>query len=137
LEEIEVFQLIPEIEKREIRRSSYASIIYSELRNGLVHEYELFPNLASHGWPGKENQLCYINFLIFPEEQDVSDVDKRCGISEEKARDALSRTERRLYFPYSFIRNLIKGTAESVFNYWESAQEFTKPEPASWWITSS
>lgn len=137
LDEVEAFELIPKFEKSEIRRSSYASIIYSELRSGLVHEYELFPNLASRGWPGKEDQLCYINFLKLPKEDAVSDVAKRCGISEEQARNALSRTERRLYFPYSFIRNLIKETAESVFVYWESAEEFTKPKPASWWITSS
>jgi hypothetical protein len=129
----EVLTLMPILQK-EVRKASYVSIIYSDLRSGLIHEYELSDNLSTQGWQYDTDTLSYVNYLQMPDEKDVENLAKTYNIPLQEARDTLVTSRRRLYFPYRFIRQISIDTANSVFDYWDRAGEFTRSEPTKWWI---
>lgn len=135
--EEEIMKLTPALARREVRKCSYASIIYSDLRSGLVHEYEPADNVAEHGWNKLENGLAYINYLIMPDEKEVEKFASQYKIEMQEARDALSQTRRRIYFPYDYIHNTIISAANSLFEYWREVSGLSRTEPDDWWIDGS
>ncbi len=135
--EEKILELAPNVLLRDIRKCSYANIIYSDLRSGLVHEYGPTGNVAQHGWNKSSDQLAYINHLIMPDEKDVKTFADEYKIEIQEARDALAQTRRRLYFPYEYIRDAIAVAANSLFAYWTSAPMLSRTEPTNWWIEGS
>jgi hypothetical protein len=135
--EEKILELVPDLSRREIRKCSYASVIYSDLRSGLVHEYEPTGNVAEFGWSKSGDRLAYINNLIMPEEKDVKTFADQYKIEIQEARDALAQTQRRIYFPFDYIRNAITGAANSLFAYWGNASELSRKEPTDWWMDGS
>jgi len=129
-----ILELIPAIKLKEIRKSSYASIIYSDLRSGLVHKYEPGEKVARRGWNRKDDKLSYINYMIMPDEKDVEEFASLYNIDNQEARDALAQTQRRIYFPYEFIRNTVSDAANSLFEHWRDASTLSQNEPTKWWI---
>lgn len=132
-DESEVLTLIS-ASRKDVRAASYVSIIYSDLRSGLVHEYELSDNLSAQGWLHDNDKISYVNYSHMPNEADVEKTAREHNIPIEEARDALVTSQRRLYFPYNFIRRLTIDTAYSAFDYWDSAADFSRPEPTRWWL---
>ncbi len=133
-DEASIHHLIPALPNACIRRASYANIIYSDLRSGLVHEYKITGNATSTRWHEDPTRISYINLIVMPDEKKVADTAREYRIAVNEARDALTATQRRLYFPYSYIRQVAEETASSVFTYWDSIDDFFRPQPASWWI---
>jgi hypothetical protein len=133
-EEVTVLLVAPTLAVKDLRRASYASIIYSDVRSGLVHEYELSNNVTHSGWRQTEDKLSYINYFTDPDSGKVMETAKQHNISLDEARDALTRTQRRLYFPYSYIRNTLVEAANAAFSYWDTASDLSHPVPQSWWI---
>ena len=132
--EEKILGLIPTVKLKEIRGSSYANIIYSDLRSGLVHEYEPGEKVTQRGWNSKGDRLSYINYMIMPDEKDVEEFARTYSLDNQEARDALVQTQRRIYFPYEFIRNTVTGAAKSLFEYWDTSSGLSRNEPISWWI---
>lgn len=135
--EEKILELAPALQRREIRKCSYANIIYSDLRSGLVHEYEPTGNVAEFGWNRSGDRLAYINNLIMPSEEDVKAFANQYKIEIQEARDSLSQTQRRLYFPYEYIRDALTGAANSLFAYWRNTSELSRTEPTNWWMDGS
>jgi len=125
--------IVPVLKLSEIRKSSYANIIYTDLRSGLIHEYEVSGNLSWFGRARNGDKICYMNFIEFPAENDVQNLAKKHSIKPEEARDALSRTQRRLFFPYTYIKEVVVTSAISLFEYWEATSKFEQPYPLKWW----
>jgi len=132
--EIEIQRLLPSLSLKEIRNASYASVIYSDLRSGLIHEYEVTGDLSGFGWHDKIDNLSYMNFKTLPLEQEVHLISHKHNISLNEARDALTKSQRKLYFPYSYIKNIIVSASNELFNYWENVEDFNQPYPQKWWI---
>lgn len=132
--EATVSAILPDLSIREIRRSSYAAIIYTDLRCGLVHEHHLSSYLSSVGASDAANVPSYENRLTEPDEAEVDRIAKQFGVSKTTARSAVSTTVRHLHLPYLYIRNALHGAAEAAFGYWDTASSWAKPAPSSWWI---
>lgn len=132
--EAAVIELLPTLSIKEIRHSSYASIIYTDLRCGLVHEYQLSSYLSSIGMSDAASVPSYVNILREPDEAEVDKVAKQFGISHVTARSAISTIDRRLHFPYMYIRNTLSRAAEAAFDCWDTMLSWKKPKPSSWWI---
>ena len=99
-----------------MREATYASIIYRDLRCELVHEYRLAAGLAE--WPLDPNaEPHYVNYL-----------------------DLQGSRARRLYLPYEYVRQTVKGAIEAACNWWDTSTEFTeggrpnRPAPSCWWV---
>lgn len=135
--EEKILELVPDLSRREIRKCSYANIIYSDLRSGLVHEYEPTGNVAEFGWSRSGDRLAYINNLIMPSEEDVKAFAIQYKIDIQEARDSLSQTQRRLYFSYEYIRDALTDAANSLFAYWRNATVLSRTEPTDWWMDGS
>jgi hypothetical protein len=135
--EEKILKLTPGVSRREIRKCSYANVIYSDLRSGLVHEYEPTGNVAEYGWNKSNDGLAYINNLIMPDENEVKKFAGQYKIEMQEARDALSQTRRSIYFPYNYIRDAIISAAKSLFEYWKDVPGLSRTEPDDWWIDGS
>ena len=106
-DELTVLKKVPTLPLAKVREASYASIIYRDLRCGLVHTYALQERLID--WvPGGANELVYFS-------NNGSSV---------------------LFVPYEYIERVVKSTAEAVFDYWVSTSDFIRSlnPPAKWWI---
>jgi hypothetical protein len=135
--EEKILELVPDLSRREIRKCSYANIIYSDLRSGLVHKYEPTDSVAEFGWSRSGDRMAYINNLIMPDEKDVKTFADQYKIELQEARDALAQTQRRIYFPFDYIRDVITGAANSLFAYWRNASELSRTVPTDWWMDGS
>ena len=132
--ETAVITLLPNLSLRDVRESSYAGIIYTDLRCGLVHEYKVSTYLSSFRMSDKQNVPSYVNMLVEPDEGEINRIVRQFGISRSQARSAISKTVRHLYFPYLYIRNILKDAAEAAFDHWDTASSWKRPRPSSWWI---
>jgi hypothetical protein len=130
-----ILSLLPAISLKEVRASSYAAIIYSNLRNSLVHQYQFPESLASYGPANSVDMPSYANIPYPPDEVEVQKIAAERELPVDDVRVSLSQTRRRLFFPYAYIRNVAVGAASAAFSYWDSVDSWTSPPSTSgWWI---
>jgi hypothetical protein len=110
-EDTVVFAAFPHLDRKSIRRASYASVIYSDLRSGLVHEYDFSGPITSMALSDKISRPSYLN-ITYEDGQ----------------------TRRLLHLPFEFILTVLSAVAESLLSYWENASEYEKSRPPSWWV---
>lgn len=107
-----IMGLLPSLSRKLIRECSYASIMYVDLRNGLVHEYTLAAHLVGFAVSQRTTGPSYVKVTNF----------------ETKS------TEQLLHFPYAWVRAVLASTAEALFSSWETADCEELPRPEHWWI---
>lgn len=98
------------LDLKTIRRASYASIIYTDLRCALVHEYRLSDNMTSINLFGIHNAPSYLH-MNFEDGQ----------------------TRMQLHLPFEYLANALSNITEALFTYWSTSSSLVKPRPLSWW----
>lgn len=124
-----IASLLPNIQLRTLRKSSYAAIIYSDLRNSLVHLYRIKEPLASHGMSNRSDIPSYANMSYLPDEEEARRVAATHNLSIDEVRASLAVNQRRLFFPYGYVRRLLIETAEAAFDYWDTVDSWERPLP--------
>jgi hypothetical protein len=122
------------LSKGQIRESSYAATIYTGVRCGLVHEYQLSSNLESWGVSERVDVPSYVNLRVLPDPGRVEAYARAQGIDLSGAMIALARPRRFLHFPYVYLRSVLTSAAESAFDCWNSSESWEQPIPSPWWI---
>ena len=129
--------IIPNIDAKEIRKYAYASYIYSELRSGLVHNYQLGADLSDFRLTERKDIPSYFNMIPFPTDEEIKRLAQQSNIQESKAAEMLignpGRRKRYLHFPFLYILELSRRVSETVFNFWDGSNSWEQPEPY-WWI---
>jgi|SRR5271157_4629059 len=105
-----VVATLSSVDLKVIRRASYASIIYNDLRCALVHEYSISPYITNFNLFGTHATLSYTNMTL---------------------EDGQSR--RLLHIPFQYLADVLDGTAQAVFAYWSKSSQWERPRPALWW----
>lgn len=105
--EQEIFSLFPQLKPKEVRRFSYASILYSEVRSSYVHEYQ----------PGR---LAASRAMTMLADQKVS--------YSNRLTEGLD-TYRLVYFHVEWLAQLAIELASTIDN---SATSL--PKPSVWWV---
>lgn len=129
-----VQSIFPHIAAKNLRESSYAGIIYIDLRCGLVHEYRVSSYLSFFPMSSRTDMPSYVNMLVEPDTTAVKEKALEFGISDEAVRAALAIHKRHIYLPYGYVRNLLLRTAEAAFDFWDSATLWERPRLTRWWI---
>jgi hypothetical protein len=108
--------LIPPKEvRRRVRKATYAAIIYSDLRCGLVHELR-WGNRLGRWSLDRNTEPHYITF-VYPQ----------------------GAPTRRLCFPYEYLRQTIEDAIKSACDWLDTSREFvercspTRAVPSCWW----
>jgi len=132
--EIQIQSLISGLSTRDIRLCSLVSIIYSDFRSGLVHEYSLSPYLSSI--PGKDlpDRPSYMNWLVQPEEGAVEDLMNEEGITREEVEATYVRQVRRLHLPHGFIRTAVSSASTNALAFWDVSTSWRRAVPNQWWL---
>jgi hypothetical protein len=110
-DETEILTAFQQLDLKLIRRASYASIIYNDLRCGLVHEYDISAPMTSFDFNENRTTPSYFNIT-----------------------DELDQTRTLLHLPFVFIVDTLDRIAESLFNYWDTASHWEQAVPVRWWI---
>ncbi len=116
--ENEILEKIHNIELKKVRQSSYACIIYRDLRCYLMHEYMISNKIDNRGMAKNENEPSYVNISM--------SIDRNCN--------ELLKNKRIIYIPYEYFFKLVTSTADEIFKYWESVSKYEKIYPQKWWI---
>jgi hypothetical protein len=133
--ETAIQELLPNVPLKTIRYTSYASIICTDLRCALVHEYKLSEAPSSFGMSLTRNLPSYANITAPIPGQDVADAARTLAVSRSTARRRIVRTVRRLYLPYKYLRESMRDTASNVFDCWDQAAAgFQSARPSPRWI---
>jgi hypothetical protein len=98
------------LDSKTIRRASYASIIYTDLRCALIHSYSISPHITTFNLFGDQTKPSYTN-MTFED----------------------GHSQRLLHLPFKYLCNILMDIAEAVFTFWESTPQWEKPKPSSWW----
>jgi hypothetical protein len=98
-----------------VRSYSYANIMYTDMRCGLVHEYGIKGRLAQPG------------IFIDPEPYYMDWLDLE------------GRREIRLCLPYEYTRNCVQKTFDEICNKWEElandeTSRLSVKHPTRWWL---
>lgn len=101
------------LDKKTIRQASYASIIYRDLRCGLIHEYDISEPITPVNLFEIYNSPSYLNMSY-----------------------ANGQNRRLLHIPFEFLVNVLSSITESLFTYWSIATKWEKPHPSNWWVDS-
>ncbi len=130
-----VLDTVGALTQRQVRDASYAGIIYSDLRSGLVHEYSLGPFVKNWRMSSREDVPSYVNMGIAPDHDVAEKFAAENHISLVDAEMALVKRQRHIYFPYPYLRGVLDGAARGAFEYWRIAADFEKSAPKSWWTS--
>lgn len=105
VDETKIKVAFPKMSLKEIRKASYASLIYTDLRCGLVHEYELKDGLIDQSF--SSTKLSYHN---------------RNGVP-------------RLHVPYKYIKNLVQTACLAYIASWLETdnKKLELEKPSIWW----
>jgi hypothetical protein len=101
--------------QRRVRKATYAAIIYSDLRCGLVHEFR-WGNRLGRSTLDPNTEPHYVNYF-----------------------DQSART-RRLCFPYEYVRQTVEDAIKSACDWLDTSREFiercspNRPVPSCWWV---
>ena len=106
-----VSSFLNSLDLKTIRRASYASIIYTDLRCALVHEYSLSPNMTSFNLFDIHNAPSYLH-MNFEDGQ----------------------TRMLLHLPFGYLADALNNITEALFTYWSTSSLLEKPPPLSWWV---
>jgi hypothetical protein len=106
--ESDVMRACPQIGSPDVRRHSYANLIYTELRSPYVHEYRSGSRADSIPMTSSNAQVSYVNRI------------------NEKAQN-----ERLIHFHAPFLLQLARAAASYCDAH---ADELPLPPPARWWI---
>jgi hypothetical protein len=128
-------QLLPGLALSKIRESSYASIIYVDLRCALVHEYRLSEALSPFAMSPTRNLPSYANITDPIRRVDLLGAASELGVSVSTARRRIVRSVRRLHIPYGYLSSTMRDIAENVFNHWDREGRFERQHPTPWWIS--
>ncbi len=109
--EHEIHAVIPQLPLKEIRRASYASVIYEQFRSSLVHQYSLSSEISEFPMSSRLNEPHYVNVFA-----------------------GVGIVRKMLYLPYAFIRKVVESAGEKNSESWEKAITWTEPRPPKWWI---
>lgn len=104
--ETEVLSICPGLSLGEIRRFSYSSVFYDEVRSGFVHEYR--PGKKADSYPiasAQDDQISYGNWVDDP--------------------------DRHIYFPMQWVINIAKSVAKTADS---NADQFPLGQPQKWWV---
>ena len=112
--EDEIRALLPRLPVSMIREASYASILYSDLRTGLIHEYGLYGNLAGQPMSIERGIPHYANMLT--------------GAPPNMT------TVKKLFLPYPYIRTVAEEAVHASCDYWGSVSGWEISAPTRWWI---
>lgn len=105
LTEEEVIQICPEISLREIRKFSYANLLYQQLRSGYIHEYRTNDFVHSLPMTTRKANISYVNVMDQP--------------------------YRSICFHFEWLIELIKSILNKVQPIWDT---LPLEEPQKWWI---
>ena len=106
--ESEVLAACPALSLFDVRRFSYASLLYHEVRSSYAHEYR--PGDAAGSWPMTmlpDQKVSYINRLAEPRMQ----------------------LERLIHFHVAWLGDLAVNLAEAV----DTSGSVSRSRPATWW----
>ncbi|HLJ58381.1 MAG TPA: hypothetical protein VKZ50_01470 [bacterium] len=107
-EEPELRAAEPALSAFQIRKASYAAIVYTDLRSGLVHEFAISGSLADWSMRLRDTVPHYMNWVTPP--------------------------HKRLFLPYQYVFEIAESTAKTVGRFWDTCSTFAQPLPAKWWI---
>jgi hypothetical protein len=105
--EKDVLSICPQLDLKEVRRFSYASILYSEIRSSYAHEYR--SGELADSWP-----------MTMLADQQVSYINRMTDDSEMR---------RLVHFHVEWLAQIAIELASAVDNL-----EVTLPRPPVWWI---
>jgi hypothetical protein len=105
--ETEILTVCNTLSSKELRKHSYANLLYKEIRSGYAHEYR--PGECAESWPqtGKVARVSYVNWLDD------------------------NKPQRRIHFHVDWVANLAVETAKVVDSI---AASLPRERPSSWWI---
>jgi hypothetical protein len=107
--EDEILRSCPSLEIKDLRRCSYASVLYQEIRSSYAHEYQ--PGENAESWPmtmKPDQRVSYINRLVDAEKLKV---------------------QRLIHFHVEWLGELATGLAASV----DAEEAVPRPLPVQWW----
>jgi hypothetical protein len=108
-----VKEATPDLSTQEIRRFSYGSVFYSDVRSALVHEYQITRGARAVALGRKEAGPSYWNVFV-----------------KGLLRPDFEEIRRTIHFPLPWLESLARGIAEKV----EPHMERRLPRPEKWWL---
>lgn len=117
-----------------IRKHSYSSIFYSELRCPLIHTGWTSQDISTHPMHDNPEETSYVNELIVPPKKQIEEYAAIHNLDFSAARGRLVYTVHRLYLSHVGIVETIRDAIFNVIEHWEHADNWEKPRPSAWWI---
>jgi len=121
--EVEARTACPSLDLSELRKSSYASILYEHVRCGVVHEYQLSNEATSRPMSSRTADVSYSNMLVLDRPVDtrsIHDGGRRMGT-----------TLRQIHFSLGWLTTLVLSAASGL-----DAATPGPPfaDPQTWWL---
>jgi hypothetical protein len=107
-DELEVVGILPSLSAASIRRHSYPSVFYREVRSSLSHECELSPSSAAHPQSIRQDAVSYVNYGSGPNRQ------------------------RKIHFHIEWLCAVAQSIADSLAPFVQSNSRLNPP--SQWWL---